>query len=234
MLESNTPHGTDRRAIPQRSSTWAAKLADAMVAAKLTPNRVSVGSVVFAIIGGLGFLCSALVATDGARVAWLIVAAVCIPLRLLLNMLDGMLAVEKGLHTPTGDLFNEVPDRLADLVLLATAGYATLGIWTTGSVDWGVVLGWSAAAFAILTAYVRTLGAANGVGNFFDGPMAKPARMWVLVIASLASLLEPLFDARGLLLAIALVVILLGSVLTVVMRLRRIAAALHARKVDTP
>lgn len=234
MLESNTPHGTDRRAIPQRSSTWAAKLADAMVAAKLTPNRVSVGSVVFAIIGGLGFLCSALVATDGARVAWLIVAAVCIPLRLLLNMLDGMLAVEKGLHTPTGDLFNEVPDRLADLVLLATAGYATLGIWTTGSVDWGVVLGWSAATFAILTAYVRTLGAANGVGNFFDGPMAKPARMWVLVIASLASLLEPLFDARGLLLAIALVVILLGSVLTVVMRLRRIAAALHARKVDTP
>jgi len=234
MLESNTPHGTDRRAIPQRSSTWAAKLADAMVAAKLTPNRVSVGSVVFAIIGGLGFLCSALVATDGARAAWLIVAAVCIPLRLLLNMLDGMLAVEKGLHTPTGDLFNEVPDRLADLVLLATAGYATLGIWTTGSVDWGVVLGWSAAAFAILTAYVRTLGAANGVGNFFDGPMAKPARMWVLVIASLASLLEPLFDARGLLLAIALVVILLGSVLTVVMRLRRIAAALHARKVDTP
>lgn len=234
MLESNTPHGTDRRAIPQRSSTWAAKLADAMVAAKLTPNRVSVGSVVFAIIGGLGFLCSALVATDGARVAWLIVAAVCIPLRLLLNMLDGMLAVEKGLHTPTGDLFNEVPDRLADLVLLATAGYATLGIWTIGSVDWGVVLGWSAAAFAILTAYVRTLGAANGVGNFFDGPMAKPARMWVLVIASLASLFEPLFDARGLLLAIALVVILLGSVLTVVMRLRRIAAALHARKVDTP
>lgn len=234
MLESNTPHGTDRRAIPQRSSTWAAKLADAMVAAKLTPNRVSVGSVVFAIIGGLGFLCSALVATDGARAPWLIVAAVCIPLRLLLNMLDGMLAVEKGLHTPTGDLFNEVPDRLADLVLLATAGYATLGIWTIGSVDWGVVLGWSAAAFAILTAYVRTLGAANGVGNFFDGPMAKPARMWVLVIASLASLLEPLFDARGLLLAIALVVILLGSVLTVVMRLRRIAAALHARKVDTP
>ena len=234
MLESNTPHGTDRRAIPQRSSTWAAKLADAMVAAKLTPNRVSVGSVVFAIIGGLGFLCSALVATDGARAAWLIVAAVCIPLPLLLNTLDGMLAVEKGLHTPTGDLFNEVPDRLADLVLLATAGYATLGIWTTGSIDWGVVLGWSAAAFAILTAYVRTLGAANGVGNFFDGPMAKPARMWVLVIASLASLLEPLFDARGLLLAIALVVILLGSVLTVVMRLRRIAAALHARKVDTP
>ena len=234
MSEPNTPQGTDRRAIPQRTTTWAAKLADAMVAAKLTPNRVSVGSVLFAAIGAVGFICSVLVSTDGARAAWLIVAAVCIPLRLLLNMLDGMLAVEKGMHTPTGDLFNEVPDRIADLLLLAAAGYATAGIWATGGVDWGVALGWSAAAAAILTAYVRTLGAANGVGNFFTGPMAKPARMWVLVVASLASLTEPLYDGHGLFLALALAIILLGSIITVVMRLQRIAAALHARKADTP
>lgn len=234
MSENTTPRGTDRRAIPQRSTPWAAKLADAMYAAKLTPNKVSVGSVVFAAIGAIAFLASALVTTDGARTGWLIAAVVCIPLRLLLNMLDGMLAVEKGLHTPTGDLFNEVPDRMADLLLLAAAGYATVGIWSTECVDWGVALGWAAAAAAILTAYIRTLGAANGTGNFFDGPMAKPARMWVLVIAGLASLFEPLFDGRGLFLAIGLALILLGSIVTVVMRLRRIADALHARKVQTP
>lgn len=234
MSEPNTPQGTDRRAIPQRTTPWATKLADAMYASKLTPNRVSVGSVLFAAIGAAGFICSSLVTTDGARSAWLIVAAVCIPLRLLLNMLDGMLAVEKGMHTPTGDLFNEVPDRIADLLLLAAAGYATAGIWSTGDVDWGVALGWSAAAAAILTAYVRTLGAANEVGNFFAGPMAKPARMWVLVVASLASLTEPLFDGRGLFLALALAIILIGSIITVVMRLNLIATALHDRKVDTP
>lgn len=232
MSEMNTPQGADRRAIPQRSTTWAAKLADTMYAAKLTPNKVSVGSVLFAVLGAAAFIATALVTTDGARAAWLLVAVVCIPLRLLLNMLDGMLAVEKGMHTPTGDLFNEVPDRVADVVLLAAAGYATLGIWSTGSLDWGVLLGWAAATAAILTAYVRTLGAANGVGNFFDGPMAKPARMWVLVVASLASLLEPLFDARGLFLATGLVIILLGSIITVIMRLNRIAAALHVRKAD--
>lgn len=234
MTESNIPHGTDRRAIPQRSTTWAAKLADAMYAAKLTPNKVSVGSVVFAAIGAAALVGSAFVMSDGARAAWLIVAAACIPLRLLLNMLDGMLAVEKGMNTPTGDLFNEVPDRIADLLLLAAAGYATADIWQTGDFNWGVALGWCAAAAAILTAYVRTLGAANGVGNFFEGPMAKPARMWVLVIASLASLFEPLFDGRGMVLALGLALILLGSIVTVVMRLNRIAQALHSRKVESP
>ena len=232
MSEMNSPQGTDRRAIPQRSTTWAAKLADAMYAARLTPNRVSVGSVLFAALGATAFIASALVTADGVRAVWLIVAVVCIPLRLLLNMLDGMLAVEKGMHTPTGDLFNEVPDRVADLILLAAAGYATVGIWATNSIDWGVVIGWAAASAAVMTAYVRTLGAANGVGNFFDGPMAKPARMWVLVVASLASLFEPLFDARGVFLATGLVVILMGSIVTVIMRLKRIAAALHARKAD--
>src|SRR5690625_4174349 len=234
MSETNSPQGTDRRAIPQRSTGWAAKLADAMYAAKLTPNMVSVGSVVFAVIGAAALIASTLVTSDGARAVWLVVTASCIPLRLLLNMLDGMLAVEKGMHTPTGDLFNEVPDRIADLVLLAAAGYATAGIWAVGEFDWGVVLGWMAAAAAILTAYVRTLGAANGVGNFFAGPMAKPARMWVLVVASLASLFEPLFNGRGLFLAIAVALILLVSLVTVIMRLNRISQALHAQKVETP
>ncbi len=234
MSETNSPQGTARRAIPQRSTGWAAKLADAMYAAKLTPNKVSIGSVVFAALGAAALIASGLVTTDGARAALLLGTAVCIPLRLLLNMLDGMLAVEKGMHTPTGELFNEVPDRIADLVLLAAAGYATAGIWAAGEIDWGIALGWLAAAAAILTAYVRTLGAANGVGNFFAGPMAKPARMWVLVVASLASLLEPLFDGRGAFLAIALALILLGSIITVIMRLNRIANALHTRKAQTP
>src|SRR5699024_11766643 len=114
--------------------------------------------------GAAGLIASALVTTDSARAVCLVVTASCMPLRLLLNMLDGMLAVEKGMHTPTGDLFNEVPDRIADLVLLAAAGYATAGIWAVGEFDWGVVLGWMADEAAILTHYVRTLGAANGSG----------------------------------------------------------------------
>src|SRR5699024_11661077 len=101
----------------------------------------------------------------GARATCLLRTVCCIPSRLLFDMLAGMLAVEKGMHAPTGDFFNEVPDRIADLLLLAAAGYATAGIWVAGGINWGVALGWTAAAASILTAYVRTLGAANGVGN---------------------------------------------------------------------
>ena len=139
----SAPEGRDRRAIPQRSSRWASRAADLLARARLTPNQLSVGSVLVSVAGAGALLASA-DAPAGARAALLIVAAVCAPVRLLLNMLDGMLAVEKGLRSPTGELFNEVPDRIADVVFLAAAGYAA-----------GMpALGWTAASLALLTAYV--------------------------------------------------------------------------------
>ena len=108
------------------------------------------------------------------------VAAAAMPLRLLCNMLDGMLAVEGGLTTPSGELYNELPDRLADLLILVGAGYAI------GEVPWGPELGWAAATTALLTAYVRTLGVAAGASHHFVGPMAKPRRMHVLIAACLS------------------------------------------------
>ncbi|GAB3624005.1 CDP-alcohol phosphatidyltransferase family protein [Mariniluteicoccus endophyticus] len=198
-----------------------------LAAMRLTPNAISVWSVVLCAIAAACLVASAYA---GPRWALLLVAAVLVPLRLLCNMLDGMLAVEHDLRTPTGDLFNEVPDRLADLFVIAAAGYATAGVWTVGGIDLGVALGWASAAAAVLTAYVRTLGAANGVGNFFDGPASKPNRMWMLVVACLVSMLEPVLGwPRGIVLAVVLVAIGLGSVTTVIVRLRRIAAALEAK-----
>ena len=92
-----------------------------------------------------------------------------------------------------------------------------------------------AASLALLTAYVRTLGAAQGVGNFFDGPMAKPRRMWVLVVACLVSPFEPVLgDGRGAALAVGLALISVGSSVTVVVRLQRIASALRGSTGGTP
>lgn len=233
MPFSSDQAGLDRREIPQRNTSWAAKSADILYRMRLTPNQISVISVVFALLGAVALLWSAGVG-DGARIALLAVAAASIPLRLLCNMLDGMLAVEKKLHSPTGDLFNELPDRIADVLLLAAAGYATASVAVTSGtygIDWGVLAGWSAAVLALLTAYVRTLGAAQGVKNFFNGPMAKPARMWVLVLACLGSILEVgLGITRGWVLLVALVVIAVGSLLTVILRLRRIVAAVRVQE----
>lgn len=230
------PHeGLARREIPQRTAGWARRSADALAAAGLTPNAISVLSLAFALAAAVALVLAG-VADGTARAGLLVAAALAMPLRLLCNMLDGMLAVEHGLRTPAGDLFNELPDRLADLAILAAAGYATSGVWRigehgAGEHDLGVAVGWAAAAAAVLTAYVRTLGAANGVGNFFEGLMPKPIRMWALVAACLASLAEPLLGwPRGVVLAVALAIIALGSVQTVVVRLGRIVRALRARE----
>lgn len=224
------PRGTDRREIPQRSTGWAARGADVLERIGATPNSISVASTVVAVVAAVALFATAHVG-DGWRIVLLLGVAVGAPLRLLLNMLDGMLAVEKGMKTPVGELYNELPDRISDVVLLAAAGYAAAGLWTWGETDLGVLTGWTAAVLALLTAYVRTLGASTGVGNFFAGPMAKPRRMWVLVIACLASCLEPVLDwSRGIVLLVALAVIALGSLATVVVRLRLVAAALNRQE----
>lgn len=233
---SNSATGLDRRAIPQRSQRWAQLLADGLYRAHIRPNHISIASVVVSLAGAIALFCTtAPTLSSAGRITLLLIGAIAMPTRLLLNMLDGMLAVEKGLQSPTGDLYNEVPDRLSDLFFFAGAGYATAGFLTceplgVATVDIGVALGWLTAALAILTAYVRSLGAANGVKNYFAGPMPKPLRMWALMVATLLSIAEPSFGwNRGVVLIVALALIALGSLITIIMRLRLISRAMRSR-----
>lgn len=219
--------GTDRREIPQRTSGWATTAADVLAAARLTPNQISVGSVLVAAAGAAAMVISTQTG-PGWRTALLITAALCIPIRLVLNMLDGMLAVEKGLHSPVGDLYNEVPDRVADALFIGSAGVATAGLVLAGGIDVGIVLGFLAAILAVLTAYIRALGASLGTGQFFDGPLAKQHRMWVLMAGLLLAAAERWLPwAQGAALFCALALIALGSLWTCARRLRRISAALR-------
>jgi phosphatidylglycerophosphate synthase len=141
-------------------------------------------------------------------------------------MLDGMVAIEGGRASPVGELFNEVPDRVSDAATLIGAGYAACG---------DVVLGFSAACAALFTAYVRAMGKAAGANHEFCGPMAKQQRMFTVTAVAVYCGLAPLdwqpawaaWPGRGLM-AAALALILLGSLVTVVRRLRRIAATLTA------
>jgi phosphatidylglycerophosphate synthase len=77
--------------------------------------------VLFAL-GACGAFCLVPDLPPGVRPWGLLLAAAAIQLRLLCNLLDGMLAVEGGLKTPLGELYNEIPDRLADVAILAGAG----------------------------------------------------------------------------------------------------------------
>jgi phosphatidylglycerophosphate synthase len=179
------------------------------------PNAVSVASVGCALIAGAALALSP--GTSGAgRGALLIAAAVGIQLRLLCNLLDGMLAVEEGLKSRTGEIFNELPDRIADVLILVGAGYALPDF------TYGPAPGWAAAVAALLTAYVRTLSGALGLTQHFVGPMAKQHRMFTLTLATLVAAIEAAFDLPARAIGAGLAVILAGSVVTVMRRTRRL------------
>ncbi len=210
-----------RRVIPQRESGWAKSMTRRLAAAGVRPNQISILGLVFALIAAACLILSGR-ADGGLRVAVLVIAAAAMPVRLLCNMLDGMLAVEEGLQGPDGLIYNEIPDRLSDVIVLAAAGYAAPGL------PWGPDLGWIAAVTALLTAYVRTLGRAAGAEEHFEGPMAKPRRMHVMIAASLLAIFEPMLGwPRGSVLLAGLGIVTIGDILTIALRLRLIAADLR-------
>ena len=216
------PERVTRRPIPSRSASWAILAARRLQRAGVRPNQISMLGVVLAALAAVCLILAGR-SQDETRIVLLVVAAAAMPLRLLCNMLDGMLAVEGGLTTPSGELYNELPDRLADLLILVGAGYAIV------EVPWGPELGWAAATTALLTAYVRTLGAAAGASHHFVGPMAKPRRMHVLIAACLLSAVETAVGWReGWVLVVALILIIAGGAVTILRRLRRIVADLEA------
>lgn len=209
----------ERRPIATRETGWAKSLASVIARTGLTANAISVLGAVFAVLAGAAFVLS-----DGSGWrGWLVLAAAGIQLRLLCNMLDGMVAVEHGRATAVGALYNDVPDRVADTVILVAAGYAV----EVG--PWGPTLGWACAVMAMFTAFVRVLGGALGTAQFFFGPQSKSQRMAVLTGAALLGAAMPAAGWAGRLLALALVIVLLGSTVTVVRRVLRIAQELRLR-----
>ena len=204
--------GLERRPLASRSSGWARWLAARLAASRITPNQISVLSLAWAVLGGALLLWGT---------GWLaaIAAAACVQLRLLCNLLDGMVAIEGGKSTVAGALFNEIPDRIADPLLLVPLGCAAGYPW----------LGWLTALLAVLTAYVRVLGGALGERQDFSGVLPKQRRMAVLTIALLAVAIEDSLWGSRVSLLVAAIIIAIGSLATCVSRTIGIAKRLVDR-----
>lgn len=199
-----------RRPLKTRSAAWAQRLAAWLATTGVTPNRISVMSLVFALAGA-GLL--AWHATPWGLVA----TAAMIQGRLLCNLLDGMVAIEGGKKSVLGGIYNEMPDRVADAVLIVALGYAI-------SIPW---LGWLGALLAVLTAYVRAFGGSLGLAQDFRGPMAKPHRMAVMTFACLIGAIEQAATGTMYALIAAAVIVAAGSFLTCITRTVAIARELQ-------
>ena len=208
-----------RRPLKTRSAAWPKTVARILIHAGLTPNQVSVLSIVFALGGAA---CFVLVPGQTPEIGalLLLLAALMIQCRLLCNLVDGLMAVEGGMKSSTGNLYNDLPDRISDVATLLAVGCA-LPDWS-----WGVSMGWLAAVSAVMTAYIRLLGGAGGTTQYFIGPMAKQQRMGLLTVAALLAAGERIIFQSNQTLRLALILIVAGSVLTCFRRLRRIAQEL--------
>ncbi|UXN57157.1 CDP-alcohol phosphatidyltransferase family protein [Phyllobacterium zundukense] len=198
-----------RRPISSRSSPWAIRLSKHLAQAGVTANCISLLSIVFAVIGG------ALIAFWAHPIAWLCAAA-CVQMRLICNLLDGMVAIEGGKKTSNGPLYNEFPDRICDTLFLVPVGYAVGYPW----------LGWLCALLAALTAYIRVFGGSLGLAQDFSGIMAKQRRMAVLTAALVAQSIEMWLFGSHWSLLVALAIITIGTLVTCVTRTIRISREL--------
>ena len=206
----------DRRPIAARTLPPVVALSGWLVRHGASANGISVAGMGAGCLAGI-----ALAYAPGSAALWLLGAAL-VQLRLLANMLDGMVAIGRGTASPVGELFNEVPDRVADTAVLIGLGVAA------GSVAWGM----AAAMAAMATAYVRAVGFGLGQPSDFGGPMAKQHRMAVVTGAALLCAVWP--AQQGLVPLLALYGITALAVVTALRRLANVARGLRARELRAP
>lgn len=215
------PPREDRRPMRARENKWVKATALWLTRAGAQPNQVSASSVLFASLSGTSLVLAATTAGTWA-VVWFAAAGVFIPLRGLCNLCDGLMAIEGGLRTRSGEIFNDLPDRLSDSIVFVAAGCSVT--W----MSWGRELGWAAGLLAALTAYVRVLGASGGASQQFCGPMAKTQRMAVMAAACLAASVEAAMGLTPRSVMLALTVVVVGCVATIARRTFRIVRELEA------
>jgi phosphatidylglycerophosphate synthase len=146
-------------------------------------------------------------------------------LRLWCNMLDGMVALASGKASWRGEILNDLPDRVSDVLIFV--GVAHSGLNSPFSGYWIAIL-------AVLTAYVGLFGQAVDVQREFSGLMSKPWRMVTLHLGAWVTL-GLIWADRSINLGALTVLdwtcllVAIGCLQTMWVRLRRIMKALRAK-----
>ena len=184
----------------------------------IPPDAISYLSILAALAAALCFWKS-------GRNTWLlIIAPLFCYLRLWFNMLDGMVAVAAGKASARGEIVNDLPDRVSDVIIFVGVAHSDLMI---------PLIGYWTAIVSVLTAYVGLFGQAIGGRREFGGVMSKPWRMVALSLGAWAmfvfrSCQAGLHDfGRLTTLDWTCLVIIAGCLQTIIVRLKRIVTMLQ-------
>jgi phosphatidylglycerophosphate synthase len=212
---------TSRRPIAEPFRRTARAVTQQCVRLGIHPDAISYLSIFAALLAAICFWKS-------GKLPWLlIIAPLFCYLRLWFNMLDGMVAVASGKASSRGEILNDLPDRVSDVIIFA--GVAHSGLMNP-------ILGYWAAIFALLTAYVGLFGQAVGGQREFSGVMSKPWRMVALHLGAWATFVNEQGNARSIqsianftIFDWTCLLIIAGCVQTIIVRLKRIMVALEER-----
>jgi phosphatidylglycerophosphate synthase len=184
----------------------------------IPPDAISYLSILAALAAAVCFWKS-------GRNAWLLVIApLFCYLRLWFNMLDGMVAVAAGKASARGEIVNDLPDRISDAIIFVGVAHSDL---------MNPFIGYWAAIFSLLTAYVGLFGQAIGRRREFSGIMSKPWRMIALSVGAWAMFVwrsrQPELQDFGRLTILdwTCLVIIAGCLETIIVRLKRIVSGLQ-------
>ncbi|MBA3962053.1 MAG: CDP-alcohol phosphatidyltransferase family protein [Chthoniobacterales bacterium] len=211
---------TSRRPIAEIFRLTAGSATRFCVRAGIQPDTISYFSIAAAAAAAVCF-CRSL-----GHPALLLVAPLFCFLRLWCNMLDGMVALAAGSASGRGEILNDLPDRVSDVVIFIGAAHSG---WMQP------LLGYWAAIMSLGTAYVGTLGQAVGVRREFGGIMSKPWRMVTLSLGAWVTFgcfvwqHSSVILVRLSLLDWTCVLIVAGCVETCAVRLRDILRALQVK-----
>jgi phosphatidylglycerophosphate synthase len=209
-----------RRPIAEAFRRTARGATEFCVRTGIHPDAISYFSIVAAALGAASLWQSS------RCPALLMVAPLFCLLRLWCNMLDGMVALRAGKASWRGEVLNDLPDRISDVLIFVGAAHSgwmhpLAGYWT--------------AIMSLGTAYVGMLGQAVGAHREFCGLMSKPWRMVALGVG--AWITYGLLRSRDGHIVIAgltaldwsCVVIIAGCVQTIAQRLGRILRTLKRK-----
>lgn len=166
------------------------------------PHTLTTTSLIFSLCAGLCFFFS-------NRPIFLILAIPFILLRMAMNVLDGMLARQKGISGPKGEAFSELIDRFSDLALL-------MGITFSGYPN--RILGLLTIVSILMVSYIGILGKAVGANRQFGGLLGKVDRM---VYMSLAAIIQFILIRLEIILPIfnfLMIFFIFGSIITFIQR----------------
>jgi phosphatidylglycerophosphate synthase len=154
----------------------------------------------------VSFIGAVAIAASPSAPALLVLVPFVAATRLVLNLLDGAVARRTSASHPRGELYNEVGDRIGDVLLLGAPALLP-------GVEGRAVL--AGVLVAVLASYVGITARAAGGRRLYHGILAKPGRMVLLAVAAPLSLVvgTPAWNAYA-------VILILGAGLTLGARWR--------------